>query len=559
MRERSPVEMLKAGGLGSIVGAGLKLLAPAAKATVKAAPTVAKATGKQVLKSSPGAIVGGYGGNQLTPEGASTSERIGNIVMGAGTGAVAQRAAFNPAVRKVVSHSLPGALAGGGAGFAALPKDMPWQQRVALGALAGGTSMNPALRGAMARRFGSKGLYGFDAATRPFQHAIIGSDVGGFGDVGKMVGDMMGADTSWMPDNMARKGALVGLATGTAHSGVGLKNPRAGYALQKYVNVPTQAMTGLGEGIVSPLTGAGRAFKGVASGKPWTFMAPSKSVAQTAGRMAGMAPVGAAAAVAPLALGHNYVQNQIGAAEQKAKDAIAEATKGVDIKGQISGALQDPEVQKTIKDVVAKSVGNPLDHVTGALAPIADWVLSKIGLDPSQYSAGQKALMVLGGGLGIGGALFGSPGTATAGGLMAAAPFLQQHVPWGSFFGQGGGPGGPGGGQPSDQVENPFVTGAQGGAASSGQGQVAMNELQKQQQANQAAEQMMLARQNAMRTHGGPKYASFALQQLAMGMKEEREHDDVTKGDPKKVKRIALAHLKEDPQYYTKLRMVMKR
>jgi len=41
--------------------------------------------------------------------------------------------------------------------------------------------------------------------------------------------------------------------------------------------------------------------------------------------------------------------------------------------------------------------------------------------------------------------------------------------------------------------------------------------------------------------------------QVKMGMEKEKEHDDLTKGDPKKIKMIVDAHLKEDPEYYTKL------
>jgi hypothetical protein len=39
---------------------------------------------------------------------------------------------------------------------------------------------------------------------------------------------------------------------------------------------------------------------------------------------------------------------------------------------------------------------------------------------------------------------------------------------------------------------------------------------------------------------------------------EEDEHKDVTGGDPKKTALIVLAHLKEDPHYYTKLAKIEK-
>ena len=43
-----------------------------------------------------------------------------------------------------------------------------------------------------------------------------------------------------------------------------------------------------------------------------------------------------------------------------------------------------------------------------------------------------------------------------------------------------------------------------------------------------------------------------------MGLKEETEHADVTGGDKEATKKIVLAHLAEDPHYYTKLGTVMK-
>ncbi len=43
-----------------------------------------------------------------------------------------------------------------------------------------------------------------------------------------------------------------------------------------------------------------------------------------------------------------------------------------------------------------------------------------------------------------------------------------------------------------------------------------------------------------------------------MGMKEEQEHADVTGNDKEATKKIVLAHLAEDPHYYTKLGTVMK-
>lgn len=44
-----------------------------------------------------------------------------------------------------------------------------------------------------------------------------------------------------------------------------------------------------------------------------------------------------------------------------------------------------------------------------------------------------------------------------------------------------------------------------------------------------------------------------------MGMKVEREHNDVTHGDPKLVEKIVMAHLKEVPDYYTKLKEIVEK
>lgn len=41
---------------------------------------------------------------------------------------------------------------------------------------------------------------------------------------------------------------------------------------------------------------------------------------------------------------------------------------------------------------------------------------------------------------------------------------------------------------------------------------------------------------------------------IKIGMEVEKEHDDLTKGDPKKIRMIVDAHIKEDPKYYEKLK-----
>ena len=44
------------------------------------------------------------------------------------------------------------------------------------------------------------------------------------------------------------------------------------------------------------------------------------------------------------------------------------------------------------------------------------------------------------------------------------------------------------------------------------------------------------------------------MSQLSIGVKHENEeHKDITKGDEKIAKKIAVVHLKEDPHYYTHL------
>ena len=50
----------------------------------------------------------------------------------------------------------------------------------------------------------------------------------------------------------------------------------------------------------------------------------------------------------------------------------------------------------------------------------------------------------------------------------------------------------------------------------------------------------------------------FSVDALIKGMTVELEHKDVTGGDPKKTAQIAIAHLKEDPDYYDKLEKMEK-
>jgi hypothetical protein len=52
------------------------------------------------------------------------------------------------------------------------------------------------------------------------------------------------------------------------------------------------------------------------------------------------------------------------------------------------------------------------------------------------------------------------------------------------------------------------------------------------------------------------KGKKYSLAQFKAGMRVETEHKNVTKGDPVKTAKIVIAHLKEVPNYYTKLKKV---
>lgn len=54
------------------------------------------------------------------------------------------------------------------------------------------------------------------------------------------------------------------------------------------------------------------------------------------------------------------------------------------------------------------------------------------------------------------------------------------------------------------------------------------------------------------------KGKKYNLSQFKRGFTVEHEHKDVTKGDPIKTAKIVIAHLKEVPNYYTKLKKVEK-
>lgn len=55
----------------------------------------------------------------------------------------------------------------------------------------------------------------------------------------------------------------------------------------------------------------------------------------------------------------------------------------------------------------------------------------------------------------------------------------------------------------------------------------------------------------------GTAAAGNLAEVLLEGMNEEREHCDITQGDALLSAKIALAHLREDPEYYTKLKAAM--
>lgn len=51
-----------------------------------------------------------------------------------------------------------------------------------------------------------------------------------------------------------------------------------------------------------------------------------------------------------------------------------------------------------------------------------------------------------------------------------------------------------------------------------------------------------------------PKGIPFLSERLLEGMNVEREHCDITGGDPILTAKISLSHLREDPEYYVKLK-----
>lgn len=52
----------------------------------------------------------------------------------------------------------------------------------------------------------------------------------------------------------------------------------------------------------------------------------------------------------------------------------------------------------------------------------------------------------------------------------------------------------------------------------------------------------------------GVDWSKVDLGEFKMGLQAELEHRDITHGDLEMTGTIALAHLKEDPKYYTKLK-----
>jgi hypothetical protein len=54
------------------------------------------------------------------------------------------------------------------------------------------------------------------------------------------------------------------------------------------------------------------------------------------------------------------------------------------------------------------------------------------------------------------------------------------------------------------------------------------------------------------------KVFKFDPKQVQMGMQVEREHDDVTGGNKRLIRKIVNAHLRELPDYYTRLAKMEK-
>jgi hypothetical protein len=56
----------------------------------------------------------------------------------------------------------------------------------------------------------------------------------------------------------------------------------------------------------------------------------------------------------------------------------------------------------------------------------------------------------------------------------------------------------------------------------------------------------------------GIDWKKYDLKQFQMGMNEELEHRDVTHGNLLKTGKISFSHLKEKPDYYTRLKRAMR-
>ena len=57
----------------------------------------------------------------------------------------------------------------------------------------------------------------------------------------------------------------------------------------------------------------------------------------------------------------------------------------------------------------------------------------------------------------------------------------------------------------------------------------------------------------------GIDWSVVRLKEFTKGVNVEREHKDVTKGNPLTTGKIALAHLREIPDYYTRLEVMERR
>lgn len=290
------------------------------------------------------------------------------------------------------------------------------------------------LADAGAQQMGLQSIQGYDEAGNPIMGGPGFQRL--FSTLGTGVGALRGMGTSM--GGLARVPGIRGTQAGRALTAAGLQTRRAG------------------EGMASAVYAGPRAIWNAARGKPIAgVMGQTPSMAGQIGRVAGLG--GLMYMGGPMMMksigesvgqhAMNSVAPQMGQMADQVMNVADERMMGR--LGELG--LLDQNGQFSLQRPAANAVRGGMQQIGQQLGQATDPLFRSLGLDPSRMSGAQRALIMGGSAVGLGGAATGNPMVAGAGGTAAAAgllPYILQNPQAASQFSHlFGGPQGQGQGQ----------------------------------------------------------------------------------------------------------------